>query len=268
MITRAVIPAAGLGARLCPITPFLPKELLPIEGLPIIHHALFELVESGINEVMVVLSKEKAALASYLTRAVHYKGESAERLCRARDEILSKIKIVFAEQKRLCGTADAVYLAKDFMQDEPILVLYPDDLLSVQGRLSDGIEATRKMMTVAEKTGCCVLLSEEIDGKKASDYGVLSVRESDKDLLIVDGIVEKPGHFVEKRAHVLIGRMVLTPKAIHAISLFDRTDAAGIIPLLDREGRQGRLLAIDHHGKRFDVGSHEGYQRVLRELSY
>ena len=267
MITRAVIPAAGLGSRLCPITPFLPKELLPIEGLPVIHHALFELLESGIQEVMIVLSKEKTALASYLTESLRPKGATAERLCMARNEVLSKVKLVFAEQKRLCGTADAIYLAKEFMQEEPLFVLYPDDLLTVQGRLSDGIKAARKMITVVEKTGCSVLLSEEIDGKTASEYGVLTVGESSNDVFAVKGIVEKPKRYLGKRAHVLIGRMILTPEAVNSIPLFERTDAVGIIPMLDREAQQGRLFAVNHHGKRFDVGSHEGYHSLARGVS-
>ena len=264
MISRGMILAAGMGTRLAPITPFVPKEMLPICGFPAIHHALWELSEAGIKEVMVVVSADKAPLVDYLTKGVSPKGEIAVRRSAERDALLERVQLVFAEQKNLLGTADAIFLAKDFMRDGPIVVLYPDDLLSVTGHFSDGVSSTRALVREASETGASVLLAEEIPGDRAGNYGVLTLRSLGGHIA-VNGIVEKPHDYVDDRAYALIGRMILTPEAIRSIPSFERTDASGIIPVLRREAVQGRLFAVLHRGRRYDVGSHEGYAAILRD---
>ena len=266
MTPKGVILAAGMGSRRAPITPFIPKEMLPIRGFPVIHHALCELAGVGVSDVMIVLSSGKGSILSYLGGSVTAKGADATRLCRKREDLLSGLRIVFAEQKQLLGTADAILLAEDFAGDDPIVVLYPDDLLTVDGVYSDGIEATRALVRITDETGCSAVLTEEISGEKARDYGVLTLREQGGSRL-VDGIVEKPQNYRGATAHVLIGRMVLTPQVMRSIRDFDRTDASGIIPVLEREAARNALYALPYHGRRYDVGSHEGYASTLRALT-
>ena len=266
MTVKGVILAAGMGSRLVPVTPFLPKEMLPICGLPAIHHSLYELAEAGVTDVMIVVSSAKDALVSYLTASVAAKGERARQLLAERDALLSRLRTVFATQSVLRGTADAISLAEDFGEGSPLAVVYPDDVLTVAGRFSDGIASTRELIRSTEASGDSAILVSEIPGKCAHDYGVVTLRKM-RESLFVTGIVEKPQEYPFDVAHAMIGRMLLTPQAIRSIRSFDLTDQAGIIPVLSAEAERGALRAVLYRGRRFDVGSHEGYAEILRALT-
>jgi len=265
MLAKGVILAAGRGARLSPMTPFVPKEMLPISAFPAVHHTLYELAEAGIREVMIVVSSGKSALVSYLTEPIVPKGGLATQLTAERDALLSRIRISFAEQKSLKGTADAILLAQEFMGDSPLVVAYPDDLLTVCGILSDGIDATRALVREAERTQGSAILVTRISGNEARNYGVVNCHLEEESFR-VDSLIEKPQDYTADVAYALIGRMILTPKAVASIRSFALTDESGIVPVLSAEGMMGALTAVEYDGKRYDLGSHEGYYSAVREL--
>ena len=265
MNIKGVILAAGVGARLAPITPFVPKEMLPICGFPAIHHALVELYDSGLREVMIVVSSGKSSLVSYLTDPVLPKGADATRLLAERDKLLSEMHVVFVEQKQLNGTAGAILLAEDFMGDDPLIVLYPDDILTVVGKCADGIVATSDLVRTYRRTGLSTVLTTEIPGKVAHDYGVLTLVSRDE-VFFVTQIVEKPQNYMGDRANILIGRMLLTPKTVRSIRSFELTDESGIIPILSDEASREALAAVRYRGRRYDIGSQKGYAATLRAL--
>lgn len=264
MPVKAVILAAGTGARLCPLTPFIPKEMLPVVGFPAIHHVLAEVLSAGIDEVMIVLSDGKKQLRDYLTKDVCPKGEQAMRFSRERDRVLSRLKIKFTLQEKPLGTAHAIYLAKRFAGEDPLLVVYPDDLLQVKGRFQS--ESLTKIIALCKKTDASVLLTACVPGSAASQYGVLNVREED-DRCFVTAIREKPQDYKESTAQVMIGRMILTPWAMDKIPLHGYSDAEGIVPTLAKAAEEGRLLACLHRGVRYDLGSHQGYLSLLRDTA-
>ena len=207
MIPKGVILAAGMGSRLSPITPFVPKEMLPVCGFPAIHHALYELVEVGVTDVMIVVSSDKTALVSYLTEPILPKGADAICFTAKRDELLSRLHITFAWQKTPNGTADAILLAEGFMGDDPVVVLYPDDLLSVDGSFRDGTYATRALIHACDRYQTSAILISEIPGASARDYGIVKIRR-DGSTLRVKSLVEKPQDYREAIAYALIGRKV------------------------------------------------------------
>ena len=265
MKPKGVILAAGKGSRLAPITPFLPKEMLPICGYPAIHHSLFELSEAGVTDVLVVVSSDKTALVAYLTEPIVPKGAVATKLTAERDALLSRMRISFVEQKAQNGTADAILLAEEFMGDAPLVVLYPDDLLTVCGACSDGVNATRALVHECENSKNSAILISEIPGASAREYGVVNCRPSGDGLRVVS-LVEKPRDYAADVAFALIGRMILTPRTVHSIHCFDRTDESGIIPVLSHEATRGALTAVRYFGRRYDVGSHKGYASAMQEL--
>ena len=267
MNVKAVILAAGLGSRLCPLTPFCPKEMLPIGGYPAIHHILYEIAESGISEVLAVLSEEKASLREYFDREITPKGEQACTMAKEREEILSKLRITVALQQELRGTADAIYLAKEFMGKDDLLVVFPDDILSLsKGGLSDGVRANRRLIAEAKKSGESVLLVQEIPRVLASSYGVVRMRNRGEGFATVTDIVEKPQNYTEDRAHAMIGRMLLTPRLVATIPDLPVNDREGSVPALNSAAERGELLAMAYDGRRFDIGSHDGYESLLRAV--
>ena len=263
MPAKAVVLAAGMGARLCPLTPFIPKEMLPVAGLPAIHHVLFEALSAGVKQAMIVLSPEKTLLRDYLTGKITPKGETATRLAAERERVLSALKIEFALQKKPLGTADAVYLAKDFAAKDPLLVMYSDDVLFVKGKFES--DSASRMVALSEKTSASVILSTRVPGRVASQYGVLQLKNQGG-LKFVTAICEKPQGYEKREANVMIGRMVLTPDAVASIPAYPYSDSQGIVPALGHAAKEGGLLALKHVGKRYDVGSHEGYLSLLKEV--
>jgi len=265
MTAKAVVLAAGRGTRLCPLTPFLPKEMLPVEGLPVIHHVLKELVSIGITEVMIILSEGKDLIRDYLTGMVSPKGRDAELLSDERARILSSLKIFFAKQEELLGTAHAIGIAASFMGEDPLLVVYPDDLLYDPVDRSISADSTRKLWEICRNTGKSVLMAVEIPGSTASQYGVMRLHARERDI-VVTSIVEKPKDYMERLAYALIGRMVITPEIMRSIPKHRMSDGEGIIPVLSEAAANGRLLAVIHKGARYDLGSHRGYHYLLRDL--
>lgn len=264
MSVKAVVLAAGLGSRLCPLTPFLPKEMLPLGGMPAIHYILCELAEIGIEEAMIVISSEKEKIRDYCLRALFPKGEAAIRLSEERSRILSKIRFSFVTQKELLGTADAIALATEFAGKDPLLVVYPDDLLFLSPNERMGIESLSLMMRKADREGRAVLLCREIPLDAVGNYGVLRLSSEERDgFFCVREIVEKPAEWSEDRAYALIGRMFLTPSVIACIPSLPRNDREGIIPALNSAARSGALSAFLFRGEHWDIGSHEGYLKAV-----
>ena len=267
MIRKAVVLAAGMGSRLCPLTPFLPKEMLPIGGLPALHHVLRELADGGIREVLVVLSEGKQSIVDYLTKEISPKGERAIALSEERDDLLSKLRFDFAWQKKPRGTADAIYLARDFMGSDPLLVAYPDDLLSFAGD-QGGVEVIPKLGELTENSGKSALLVREIPRAEASSYGVVTLGERcEEDVYVAMDIVEKPRVYGLDRAFAMIGRFTITPEVTESIPYLPVNDAEGIVPALVKQAKRGALLALVHRGMRLDIGSHGGYAHACQTLA-
>ena len=266
MDVKAVILCAGKGSRLCPLTPFIPKEMLPIAGFPTIHHVLAELNAAGIKKVMIVLSQGKESVRAYCSDTILPKGCIATELSLERDRLLSEMEITFAEQKQLLGTADAVYLARDFMGKEPLLAVYPDDLLVLRG-LKSKSQGIKQMLSLAHRGEKSVVLCEEIAPENASQYGVLHLGPAfEKDAFDVLDIAEKPKQYTENRAFVLVGRMILQPQLVESIAEYPLNDGEGIIPMLRQSAKEKRLVACLLKEKRWDIGSHQGYQDAVTAL--
>ena len=263
MPAKAVVLAAGMGSRLCPLTPFVPKEMLPVGGFPAIHHVLSELVAAGVKDVAVVLSEGKEMIRDYLTAQLDPKGEDACLLSKQRERVLAALNVTFLTQKVLLGTAHAVYLARDFAKDDPLLVVYPDDLLQIDGHPTCG--CARVMIDLSETSGDPVVLAGSVPGDKASQYGVLDIKRHG-DRHYVTAIREKPKDYAGCTARLMIGRMVLPPRVVDGITKHRFCDAEGIVPTLAKEASDGRLLAVMHRGVRYDVGSHKGYLSLLRHM--
>ena len=265
MCPKAVILAAGRGARLCPLTPFIPKEMLPVDGFPALHYVLNEIVDAGVTDVMIVLSEGKETIREYLTRRISPKGCEASRFSEERERVLSLLRFTFVMQRELLGTAHAISLAKDFMGKDPLLVVYPDDLLYDPHKHRSSGDPSRRLLECYRRTGDSVLLGAEIPGALASMYGVLTLRRREASYVVTD-IVEKPLDYASDRAHVLVGRMVITPRLMESIPRYRLNDGEGIIPALLGEARASRLSAEVYQGARYDLGSHEGYGILLRDI--
>ena len=134
MIKQAIIPLAGLGTRLLPLTSVFAKELLPLNGKPGIEFILDECIEAGIKEVIFIISKKKEMIKKYFYNNLFYKKiikkKKDPRIVAEYGKILKYRKMIkFVYQNNPRGTGDAVLKTKKFIKDKYFLMLLPDDLI-------------------------------------------------------------------------------------------------------------------------------------------
>ncbi|MFE7272064.1 UTP--glucose-1-phosphate uridylyltransferase [Streptomyces sp. NPDC057623] len=215
-IRRAVIPAAGLGSRLLPLTKATPKEMLPVGDKPVIEHTVRELLASGITDITIVVSGDKSVIQEHfrpnplLVTQLREAGKTA--YADAVEEVgeLSRSgHITYLHQHGPYGNGTPVLNAARNFGDEPILVLWPDDVFVAE------VPRAQQLIRAYEATSCPVLALMPMDANDSRRYGVPVVKEDFGDgLLRITGLVEKPSPRDAPSAYAAIGGYVVTPDII------------------------------------------------------
>lgn len=256
-VRKAVIPAAGHGTRFLPVTKAVPKEMLALIDKPALHYIVQEAADSGIEEVLIVISREKDVIRQYFS--VDDSHCVAEREL---NDLLKKVRFEFVIQEDATGTAGAVELAKDFTGDEPFAVMYGDDVI-----IPDGCApCTAQLIAAYEKTGRPVLGVQERTPEEAAKYAVIEKGRQEGRLTQVLRIVEKPTPDDMPSTLSSLGRYVLTP------DIYDAIDRAPVfrgekylthaIGLLIDKG----VYAYDFEGVRYDIGDKFGFLQANVEI--
>ena len=203
-VRKAVLPVAGLGTRLLPATKSIPKELIPVVDRPLIQYCVDEAREAGIEQIILVTGRGKAALEDYFDLAFELEATMRERGkdLDALDPSRTKFgEIVSVRQQEPLGLGHAVWCARDIVGDEPFAVLLPDDLM-VPGALKSMVEAW-------EKVGGNLVATEEVPADRTNAYGIITPGQADGDLTEVLGLVEKPDPAEAPSRLGVIGRYIL-----------------------------------------------------------
>ncbi|MGI5133956.1 MULTISPECIES: UTP--glucose-1-phosphate uridylyltransferase [unclassified Streptomyces] len=215
-IRRAVIPAAGLGSRLLPLTKATPKEMLPVGDKPVIEHTVRELVDSGITDITIVVSGGKSLIQDHfrpnpaLVQQLRADGKTAyadavEEVA----ELAGQGHITYLDQHGPYGNGTPVLNAARAFGDEPVLVLWPDDVFVAE------VPRAQQLMRAYEQTGCPVLALIPMDPSDSQRYGVPIVKEDLGDgQLRITGLVEKPEPAAAPSSYAAIGGYVVTPGII------------------------------------------------------
>ena len=262
-ITKAIIPAAGLGTRMLPISHAVPKEMLPIVDLPAVYYLVKEAAESGITDVLIITNRDKDAMEDFFDLSIEYekallaKGREEDVLALRR--IADLANVYFLRQKETKGLGHAVGRARSFVGDEPFMVLYGDDIIFSK------TPVCRQMMDVYEKTGKCVVGVKPVAPEWVSKYSSLKIEKTESDrLFFCDDMIEKPKKGEEFSNYSILGRVLLTP------DIFDTIDglspgAGGEYQLTDaikKKARAEGILALDFEGERFDMGAKIGFLKA------
>ncbi|MFI1204851.1 UTP--glucose-1-phosphate uridylyltransferase [Streptomyces sp. NPDC020883] len=215
-IRRAVIPAAGLGSRLLPLTKAIPKEMLPVGDKPVIEHTVRELVESGITDITIVVSSGKSLIQDHfrpnpaLVDQLRADGKVA--YADAVEEVAELARrghITYTDQHGPYGNGTPVLNAARNAGDEPVLVLWPDDVFTAD------VPRAQQLIHAYEQTGCPVLALMPMDPADSQRYGVPIVKEDLGDgQLRITGLVEKPKPADAPSSFAAIGGYVITPGII------------------------------------------------------
>ena len=175
MIKQAIIPLAGLGTRLLPITSVFPKELLPINGKPGIEYILDECVEAGIKEIVFIISKKKELIKKYFNNDKFYKKiirKKKDKKLLAKYKKIQKYKkmIKFVYQNKPNGTGDAVLKTKNIIKGNFFLMLLPDDLIIKRN-------CSKDMILMHNKKKCSVMASMKVKRKTVNRWGIYSKKK-------------------------------------------------------------------------------------------
>ncbi len=260
-ITKAVIPAAGLGTRMLPISKAVPKEMLPIVDRPAISYLVDEAVASGITDILIITAGGKESIEDYFDYSAVYdnalsaKGRTAE--IERMHAIADSANIHFIRQKQAKGLGHAVLAAKAFIGNEDFAVLYGDDVI-----VSDGKPVTRQLLDVYEEFGLGVAGVKEVPWDQVFKYCSLKTEPVRDGVFRVSDMIEKPqSREVAFSNYSILGRVVL-PAKIFDILEDTAPGAGGEIQLTDAmrtlacaEG----MCAVDFEGTRYDMGSKLGF---------
>jgi len=208
-VRKVVIPAAGFGTRFLPASKAVPKEMFPIVDKPAIQYLVEEAVASGIEDIIIITSKEKTSIEDHFDRnfelyeKLEKKGQKSEVAKLKKIDDLADIHYI--RQKEALGLGHAVLCAKKHVGNEPFGVMLGDDLI-----LSEK-PVLKRLMDIYEKHNSSVLCVQEIPKKDTSKFGVIKFKR-EKGEIIVEDMVEKPLPSKAPSNLAIVGRYLLKPE--------------------------------------------------------
>ena len=269
MIKQAIIPLAGLGTRLLPLTSVFAKELLPINGKPGIEYILDECIEAGIKEVIFIISKKKIMIKKYFFNDSFYKKiikkKKDPRIIKEYKKILKYKKMIkFVYQNKPLGTGDAVLKAKKFIKNKFFLMLLPDDLIIKQN-------CSKSMIKIHKRFNSSVMASMNVNKKTVSRWGIYKLNKKiDKKNYFIKDVVEKPSIKEAPSNKAVIGRYIL-PKTIFSKLITQKPGKGGEFHITDAIQslikEKNKFVAHNFSGKYLDCGSMHGYIKSTIEIA-
>ena len=269
MIKQAIIPLAGLGTRLLPLSSVIPKELLPINGKPGLEYLLDECIEAGIKEIILVISSRKEIIKKYFYNDSFFKKiiKMKQKDSRLKFEY-SKIKkykkmIKFVYQDTPLGTGDAILKCRKIIRSKHFLMLLPDDLIIKNN-------CSRAMIKLHNKNNSCIIAAKKVNTKDVARWGIFKLGSYIKKDFIIKDVIEKPSVKSAPSNQAIIGRYIL-PSKIFGILKKQRAGQNGEVHITDaiRTLIKNKNNFIGHvfAGKYLDCGSMKGYINSFIETS-
>src|SRR4051794_12197634 len=266
-VTKAVIPAAGLGTRFLPASKSSPKEMIPVVDKPAIQYVVEEAVRAGITDILIITGRGKRTLEDHFDRSLELEAElergGKQELLKEMRRIADLADIHYVRQGEPKGLGHAVSVAAKHVGDQPFVVMLGDDIMHEQSTVLE------EMLEVHARTGSSVIALKEFPPSEISSYGCAAVEAFEGEVVRLTDIVEKPAADEAPSNLAVMGRYVLTPAIFAALDEV-KPGKGGEIQLTDAI----RVLMQDepvygfpfHHG-RFDVGNKADYLRATVELA-
>ena len=266
-VTKAVIPAAGLGTRFLPATKAQPKEMLPVVDKPAIQYVVEEAVRAGITDILIITGRGKRSLEDHFDRAFELEYYLQEK---GKFDDLSEVQalaemadIHYVRQGEPLGLGHAVGVARKHVGDNPFVVMLGDDIMDRRSTVLEGMIATY------EQYGRSVIAVKEFPIEEISSYGCVKPEQVSDGLVRVLDIVEKPAPAVAPSNLAVMGRYVFTPE------IFDQLErvapgVGGEIQLTDAIAlllKDQAVYGYQFTEGRYDVGKKIDYLRATVEIA-
>ena len=259
-VRKAVFPVGGLGTRFLPATKAMPKEMLPVVDKPLIQYAVEEALAAGIEEIIFVTGRGKAAIEDFfdhsfeLRQMLGARGKDAE-LHTIDIPVLEPGRVAYTRQQAPLGLGHAVWCARELVGDEPFAILLADDLVMADN------PCLKQMVDVFEQTGGNVVAVQDVPHEHTNRYGILDIASDDGRLVEIKGLVEKPDPVDAPSTLSIIGRYILLPEVFGYLSE-KKKGAGGEIQLTDSMARMigdAPFHGLRFSGRRFDCGDKAGF---------
>ena len=270
-ITKAVIPAAGLGTRFLPATKAMPKEMLPVVDKPAIQYVVEEAVQAGLHDVLMITGRNKNALENHFDRATEVEALLEKKGDKRRlQEILYSTHLAnmhYVRQLDPLGLGHAVLRSKMHVGMEPFAVLLGDDLIDHRDILLE------RMIEVHDQRQCSVVALMEVGPSHTHLYGIATVEPTDEDDVVrITGLVEKPQPEDAPSRLAVIGRYVLQPEVFPVLEA-TQPGSGGEIQLTDAlntlagSDASGGVFGVVFRGRRYDTGDRLDYLKAIVQVA-
>ncbi len=289
-VTKAVIPAAGLGTRFLPATKAVPKEMLPIIDTPTIQLVVEEAVAAGLTDVLMITARGKTAIEDHFDRNLDLeevltaKGDEAGLASITASNRMAAMH--FVRQGKALGLGHAVLCAAEHVGDEPFAVLLGDDFIDARDPL------LKRMLEVRQQYGGSIVALMEVDPEQVSAYGVATIKPTDADdVVAVTDLVEKPAVNEAPSNWIVVGRYVCDPAIFDVLrdtppgrgGEIQLTDALRTLARTDRAYGANRVNGVNgangaaadgggvhgvlFRGRRYDTGKKLEYLQTLIQFA-
>jgi UTP--glucose-1-phosphate uridylyltransferase len=270
-ITKAVIPAAGLGTRFLPATKAMPKEMLPVVDTPAIQYVVEEAVRAGLSDLLMVTGRNKNALENHFDRATELEAIlEAKGDQRRLDAVLRSTNLAtlhYVRQRDPLGLGHAVLRSQMHVGHEAFAVLLGDDLIDERDVLLE------RMIAVHDMKNATVIALMEVEPEAAHLYGIATVEATDLDDVVkITSLVEKPASGTAPSNLAVIGRYVLQPE-IFPILEATKPGSGGEIQLTDGLNAlatgdvAGGVYGVVFSGRRYDTGDRLDYLKAIVQVA-
>lgn len=266
MIKKAVIPAAGLGTRMLPLTKTQPKEMIPIASKPCIQYIVEELASVGIEQVLIITGQKKRSIEDHFDKD----NELNNMLQRSEQQALLQtleyedmnVQFFYTRQSRPAGLGDAINYARNFINNEPFIIALGDSIIHSE---ENQCLLQRMINTYADHNNSLVLGTREVPLEQVSRYGIVKPKNgTDQPIVEIDDVVEKPPVKTTPSRLAFAARYILPPTIFDAL---DRTSPGkgGELQLTDgirlllKEGTLGYSVKLTDKEKRYDIGNMGSY---------
>lgn len=265
-VSKAVILAAGRGTRFLPYTKACPKEMLPVVDTPSLQLIVQEIVDAGINDVLIIISPDKKMIEKHFSVDKEFENflifNGKHKDAKVLNDIGKMANVTFAYQQVANGSGNAVMLAKEFLGGEAGAVLNGDDLVYSQNSV------TKQLADVYQKYGKTVIGVQKVEPKAISKYGSIQIdQRPDEKTFFINRIVEKPPVLEAPSFYAALGRYIISPDFFDYLQKtpVSKNGELQFTDALNLQAMQTGICAYDFEGVRYDLGDKLGYLKAIVE---
>ena len=267
-ITKAIIPAAGLGTRVLPASKSVPKEMLNIVDKPAIQYIVEEAVAAGITDILIITNRGKGVIEDHFDHSFELEANLKDNPSKQKiyEDVLYPANIYYIRQKETKGLAHAILCAEKFIGNEPFAILYGDDVIVSP----EGNPVIGQLIKAYEKYGAGCVGVKEVPREDVPKYCSLDITPLEKRIMTVNNIIEKPTPEEIMSCYSILGRVVMPPEIFDCIRNTQPDKKSGEVYFTDsmlKLAAKGMLNAVDFEGTRYDMGNKLGIMKANCEVA-